>query len=115
MIHFLSNHKDASVIESLTGEPCTLIPHPYIGPEWDTNDVIQKCARVIKQAVECDLLVLNGDYTLVSLIVLCRLDADKKTGFLAMKKISELSSEKDAEGNIVYVDFLQPVGIRWVP
>lgn len=74
----------------------------------------QKCATVIQQATWCEKLVLNGDYTLVSLIVIARRMVFKKTGFLAMKKLNEPTAEKDADGNIVHRNVLKPIAIRWV-
>lgn len=114
MIHFFSNHKDTSAIETLTGEPCTVIPHPYIEPEWSVEEIQDKCATVIQQALDANELVINGDYTLVSIIVLARHQAGKKTGFVAMKKLNAPSSEKDEAGNIIHRNVLKPVAIRWV-
>ena len=114
MIYFLSNHKDTSAIEAMTGESCTVIPHPYIEPEWTISEIKQRCATIIQQAITAEKLVINGDYTLVSLIVIARHQAGKPTGFMAMKKLNEPSNEKDKEGNIVHRNVLKPIGIRWI-
>lgn len=114
MIHFLSNHSDTSAIETITGQPVTVIKHPYIEPEWSVDQVQERCATVIQQALDADKLVLNGDYTLVSMIVIARHQVGKATGFIAMKKLNEPSSEKDADGNIIHRNVLKPVNIRWI-
>lgn len=114
MIHFLSNHTDTSALEAITGESVTVIKHPYIEPEWTVEEIQERCATVIQRAVAAQWLVINGDYTLVSLIVIARHEANKETGFIAMKKLNEPSNEKDADGNIVHRNVLKPVAIRWV-
>ena len=114
MIHFFSNHTDTSAIEELTSDAVTVIPHPYIEPEWSVEEIQTRCFAVIQQAMAAERLVINGDYTLVSLIVLARHQEGKKTGFVAMKKLNAPSNEKDADGNIVHRNVLKPVAIRWV-
>lgn len=114
MIHFLSNHKDTSALEIISGEQVSLIPHPYIEPEWSVPELREKCSETISQAVAAEKLVANGDYTLVSLVVIERAKAGKQTGFLGMKKLNTPSNEKDSEGNIVHRNILKPVSLRWV-
>lgn len=114
MIHFFSNHKDTSAIEAITGEPVNVIPHPYIEPEWTVEDVKRNCEKQIAAAVFAERLIINGDYTLVSLILLARRRLGKSTGFLCMKKINEPCSEKDSDGNIIHRNILKPVNVRWI-
>lgn len=114
MIHFFSNHKDTKFIEELTGEEVRVIAHPYVEPEWSESEVAERCAAAIEAAVSANKLIINGDYFLVSHIVLSRSAAGKKTGFLAMKKFNEPSNEKDREGRIVHRNILKPVAIRWI-
>lgn len=114
MIHFLSNHKDTQPLKDITGEDVTLISHPYIEPEWTTEQVSAKCRRTIADAVRAEKLVANGDYTLVAMIVLIRATMGKSTGFIAMKKLNEPTAERDADGNIVHRNVLRPVGVRYV-
>jgi len=114
MIHFLSNHKDTSPLEAITGEDVTLIPHPYIEPEWTTAEVGDKCHQVIARAIRAEKLVANGDYTLVSMIVLIRATMGKQTGFLCMRKLNEPTAARDPDGNIVHRNVLRPVGVRYV-
>jgi len=113
-MHFFSNHKDVSFIEAHTEEKCMLIQHPYIEPEWSVEEIRSRCAKEIGQAVEAEKLIINGDYTLVAIILLARAEEGKPTGFLAMKKFNEPSNEKDAEGRIIHQNILKPVGIRWI-
>jgi hypothetical protein len=114
MITFFSNHADTSFIQEHTGEEVTHIKHPYIEPEWSTVDIIKNCTQEIKQAVEATTLIINGDYTIVSLIVLERFKKGKKTGFMCMKKLNEPTAEKDSDGNIIHRNVLKPIGIRWI-
>lgn len=114
MILFLSNHTDLEPIQRITGEEVKLLKHPYVMPEWTTEELIKECKTVIEQAVNAENLVMNGDYTLVAIILRNRLILDKKTGFLTMKKIENPVTGKDARGVIKHSNVLLPVGIRWV-
>lgn len=114
MIKFFSNHKDTSAIEQITGEKVEVIPHPYIEPEWSVEEVRNNCSGVINDAIDADKLVINGDYTIVSIILLARARAGKLTGYLCMKKLNKPTSEKDADGNIIHKNILKPVNIRWI-
>lgn len=114
MVYFMSNHTDVKFLESYLGRDVKIIKHPYIDPEWDAKDIAKFCSDVIDEAVEANYLVLNGDYTLVSIIVLKRAEIGKSSGFIAMKKLNEPSNEKDKDGNIIHRNVLKPVGIRWV-
>lgn len=115
MIHFFSNHKDTSDIEALTGEKVEVIPHPYVKPQWTTMEILcGECSSAIDRAIKADQLIINGDYTLVSLIVLERNRLGKETGFLCMEKLNAPTSERDAAGNIIHQNILKPVNIRWI-
>lgn len=114
MISFFSNHKDTAAIEALTGEPVEVIPHPYIRPEWTAEDVKEHCAEAIAKAVDAAKLIINGDYTLVSIIVTARYMSGKKTGFVAFEKIGDSETKKDKAGNITHKNILKPVNIRWI-
>ena len=114
MIHFFSNHKDTAPLVLLTGEQVTVIPHPYIEADWSMDDIRLFCKDAIQEAVTADKLIINGDYSIVSLIVSQRLQKGKKTGFIAMKKMNEPSNEKDENGNIIHRNVLKPIGIRWI-
>ena len=112
---FLTNHKETELVQAVVGEPIELINHPYIDPDWSVDDVCRECADVIAQAVDADKLILNGDYTLVSLIVLARAaHGGKPTGFVCFKKIGESVSKKNADGTITHSNVLQPVNVRWL-
>jgi hypothetical protein len=116
MVHFLSNHKDISFLQQyFKGEPITIIPHPVLDPDWSEIEIKEKCQAVIEQAIQADILIANGDYTLVGMILLERSRVDKKTGFLAMKKMSGSDSVRDAEGKITFQNVVKPVGVRWLP
>lgn len=115
MIYFLSNHKDTSFLRKyFKGEEVEVIPHPLIEFEWTENDIYTWCSDVIAKAVNADILIMNGDYTLVGIILLERSCLGKKTGFLAMKKMNEPCSERDADGKITYRNVVKPVGVRWI-
>lgn len=114
MIHFFSNHADLTALGELTGEQIILIPHPYVELEWNVEQVKGRCAAAINRALEAERLVINGDYTLVALVVLARKQAGKPTGFFAMKKLNEPTAEKDAEGNILHRNVLKPIQVRWI-
>lgn len=113
-VHFMSNHKDVSFLENHFGHEINLVPHPYIEPEWSETEFREKCAQVIARAVAAEILVMNGDYFLVVTILKARLEAGKRTGFIAMKKFNEPSNEKDSEGRIIHRNVLKPVAIRWI-
>ena len=114
MIYFFSNHTDIEFIKSFCKDSVNVIKHPYIEPEWTTQDVERNCHNEIDLAVEADQLIINGDYTLVAIILKKRFELGKQTGFIAMKKLNEPSNEKDSNGNIVHRNVLKPIGIRWV-
>ena len=114
MITFFSNHTDTSFIEEYTGEQVRVIKHPYIEPEWTFAQVLTNCKDEINEAVKATKLIINGDYTLVSSIVMERFLQNKRTGFIAMKKLNEPTSEKDSEGNIIHRNILKPINIRWI-
>lgn len=114
MVYFFSNHTDTAFIESFMNDTVSIIKHPYIEPEWSVSDIEEKCQNEISQAVEAEKLVINGDYTLVAIILKKRFDLGKQTGFIAMKKLNEPSNEKDRFGNIIHRNILKPIGIRWV-
>lgn len=114
MIYFLSNHKDTAFLESLTNEKITLISHPYIDPNWTSNELLENCKGVIDQAVRAERLVANGDYSLLSTIIIRRFKLGKKTGFICMEKLNKPSSERDEAGNIVHKNILKPINIRWI-
>lgn len=114
MIKFFSNHKDVSYIEKFTGKKCGIIPHPYIEPDWDIEELKEKCSQEIKEAISADELIINGDYTLVSMIVIERHKQNKRTGFICMKKLNEPTAEKDKDGNIIHKNILKPINIRWI-
>src|SRR4030042_6047663 len=107
-IAFLSNHKDITFLKSI-GYDVELIIHPYIEPEWSEEQVQQNCAAVINRAVDVDLLVMNGDYFFVAIILKARLAKGKRTGFIAIKKFNEpCPIEKDVEGKIMYKNIVKP-------
>ena len=83
-------------------------------PEWNEKTILELNKDVIRRAIDAETLVINGDYFLVSYITVRRSGAGKKTGFLAMKKFNEPTSEKDADGRIIHKNILKPVGIRWL-
>lgn len=113
-VTFLSNHKDASFLESYLKLPVEIIPHPYIEPEWNEEQVEERCADVIRKAVEAEILILNGDYFLVAIILRARIMEGKRTGFISMKKYNEPSNRKDSEGRIIHNNILKPIGVRWI-
>jgi len=114
MIKFFSNHDDTKELERITGEKVEVISHPYIEPEWTIEDVEEKCGKQIREAVDAEKLVINGDYTLVSMITIKRFLKGKKTGFIGMKKLNKPTNEKDKDGNIVHKNILKPVNVRWI-
>uniref|UniRef100_A0A6M3L7D5 Uncharacterized protein n=1 Tax=viral metagenome TaxID=1070528 RepID=A0A6M3L7D5_9ZZZZ len=114
MVYFLSNHKDTSFIEEHLKDSVEVISHPCLSPDWTVDNIQTRCAEEIKKAIEADNLIMNGDYTLVGLILLERARRGKKTGFLAMKKMSGTKMQKDSDGKINYSNTVKPVGIRWI-
>jgi len=116
-ILFLSNHSDTSPIKSVLGNDIEIewIKHPYIEAEWNINDIKENCKEVIKKCINVDTLILNGDYTLVYLIVIERFRMKKKTGFISFKKLSKPDGTiKLPDGSIKHSNILKPVGIRWI-
>jgi hypothetical protein len=102
MVHFLSNHKDIFYLkEYFPGEEIEVIPHPHLSPNWTAEDIEVNCKDVIEKAVQAEKLIMNGDYTLVGMILLKRSHAGEWTGFLSMKKESSPDAQKSS-------------GIRWI-
>ena len=115
MVYFLSNHRDTSFIkECFSHDEIEVIPHPCLSPDWSAEDIEEKCKDIIEQAVEAETLIMNGDYTLVGLILLERSREGKWTGFLSMKKESSPDITKSPDGKITYSNTVKPVGIRWI-
>lgn len=114
MIKFFSNHTDIKFLEEFTKEEIRLIQHPYIEPEWSIEDIKRKCNKEITEAIIAEKLIINGDYSIVSIIVLARARLSRPTGFICMRKFNEPSTEKDANGNIIHRNVLKPVNVRWI-
>lgn len=114
MITFFSNHTDTNYINEFTGEEVELIPHPLLQAEWSVEEIEENCKNEILEAVTAEKLIINGDYTLVAIILKKRFELGKITGFIAMKKLNAPSNEKDQFGNIIHRNILKPVGVRWV-
>jgi hypothetical protein len=115
MIHFLSNHKDISFLqECFSSDKVEVIPHPCLSPDWSAEDIEVKCKDIIEKSSNAETLIMNGDYTLVGLILLKRSHAGKWTGFLSMKKESSPNVIKNPDGKITYINTVRPVGIRWI-
>lgn len=114
MIYFFSNHKDVSFIEELTGQKVERIQHPLIEPDWNEHAVLNNCHEVIQKAVDAEALIINGDYFLVSHIVLQRYMMGRKTGFVAFARKPGDNAVRDKQGNIIHKGVLKPVGIRWI-
>lgn len=120
-IIFLSNHKDTGTLKDilikkgLKNPNVVHLAHPYIEPEWTTEEVKENCKFVIELAVNAEHLIMNGDYTLVSVIVLERRKLGKKTGFITMKKLSSPDgAKKQKDGSIKHSNILLPVNIRYI-
>ena len=114
MVKFLTNHRETDLIQAVVGDVIELITHPYVDPSWSVDDVCINCADVIGEAVDADRLIINGDYTLVSIIVIARHAQHKPTGFVCFAKIGESVSKKNADGTITHSNVLQPVNVRWL-
>ncbi len=114
MVYFFSNHKNTSFLEQFLREEVTIIPHPYIEPQWSMEDLIEKCDVEISLALLVDKLIINGDHSLVSYIVVKRNRLGKKTGFITFQKLNEPTKEKDNSGNIVHKNILRPISVRWL-
>lgn len=139
-LYFLSNHADLEPLRRIAAAEYRLppeqievirIPHPLLKGAWDTADVARECRAIINLCVDpgCEDherpadLILNGDYCLVSLIVIERLAAAAahpgwigRTGFLAMDKLSDQDGAKRRpDGSIEHRSVLIPVRIRWLP
>ena len=115
-IAFMSNHKDTAFIESqFPSERVELIPHPYIEARWTMPMIRFELRDFISRCCEPDILVLNGDYSLVSLIVLERFHLNRRTGFISMEKRNAPDAQKLADGSIRNTNVLVPVGIRYLP
>lgn len=114
MIKFLSNHKETTLVEILHGEEVQLIPHPYIQPSWSVADLRRECAAIIADAVSCEKLIINGDYTLVALIAIERFKLGKKTGYVCFEKIGASQAVKQADGTILHSNVLRAVNVRWL-
>lgn len=112
-IYFFSNHSDLEPLKQLTGEEVVHIPHPLIRPEWGDGRVLEECKVVIDQAIAVDRLVINGDYFLVSHIVIRRWKRGRITGFMAMEKRNPGTTTK-LGNEIRHTNVLVPVGIRWL-
>lgn len=114
MIYFFSNHKDMGSLERLTGEKVQRIPHPLLLPEWSEAEALEKCAAVIRAAMEAPdkKLVLNGDYWLVDYIVNERRKQGKRSGFIAFRKVNKPDGVR-AGGQVQYTNILEPVKVRW--
>lgn len=113
MIYFLSNHSDTSFLRRFFPiEEIILIPHPLLKPEWDADQIKLQCASEIGKAVQVDTLIMNGDYTLVGLILLERAKLGKRTGFIAFRRIG--GGAGVYKGKISHQAVLEPVGIRWL-
>jgi len=113
MIKFLSNHTPDEV-ELLLGERVRVIAHPYVQPRWTIADIRRECADTLRDAVSEAKLILNGDYTLVALIVLDRAALGLPTGFICFDKIAPSEADKQADGTIKHVNVLRAVAIRWI-
>ena len=114
MVKFLTNHRETDLIHAVVGEAIELITHPYIDPSWSVDDMCYHCAETIAEAVAADRLIINGDYTLVSWIVLLRHTAGKPTGFVCFEKIGESVSKRNEDGTITHSNVLIPVNVRWL-
>ena len=113
-ITFLSNHDDLTPLQKFFPDAeIVLIRHPYVEPHWTTDELAARCSETINAAINAAELVINGDYTLVSLVVLNRWKADKRTGFLCMKR-EEARSERGPDGRIRNQNVLTPCGVRWI-
>jgi hypothetical protein len=115
-VKFFSNHNDLSFIkDQFPLDEVSFIAHGLIDPDWDMKKLEEECKDRIDQALDCDVLIINGDYSLVSLIVTKRLSMGKKTGFICMKKLSDSSeTKKDANGVIAHTNRLIPCNIRYI-
>lgn len=116
MIHFFSSHTDTSFLqEYFKGEEITIIPHPHLDQNWSVSEIREHCRAEIGAAIAADILIANGDYTLVGMILLERSRLGKKTGFFAMKKMNRTEFAKPGSaGQIEYKNIVRPVGIRWL-
>ncbi len=114
MIHFFSNHKDTSFLEQYFNEQVRVILHPYIEPEWSVDEILTNCKVVIQEAIKAERLIINGDYTLVAIILLERHRLGRPTGFICMRKLSGNKTLIDSDGKIVHQNVLKPVNVRWV-
>lgn len=113
-VFFLSNHKDLSFLEkSFPNKKIVLIPHPYLMPYWTETEVRIYCAPTISKAVKADILIINGDYFFVSLILQARLALGKTTGFIVCEKINTPDATT-INGVVSYSQSLKPMGLRWI-
>jgi hypothetical protein len=115
-VKFFSNHNDLSFIKDrFPLDEVSFINHGLIDPDWDMDRLEKECQNRIDEAINCDILIINGDYSLVSLIVSKRLALKKKTGFICMKKLSvPEDSSKDTNGIISHTNRLIPCNIRYI-
>lgn len=113
-VFFFSNHKDLSFLKKcFPDKEIVLIPHPLLKPTWTEAEIRINCASVISKAVHADVLIINGDYFLVALILQARLALGKITGFVACEKLNR-PDPTILNGIVSYSQSLKPIGLRWI-